>query len=223
MKARISEIFESIQGEGIYTGQKQVFVRFFGCNLNCNYCDTKLFRYDEYLPKDVLYLIQRFGNGYQAVSLTGGEPLLQKDFLKEMLPLIKKANKRVHLETNGTLSCALREVIDYIDIIAMDIKLPSSGAGPDLFSEHSEFLKIARNKDVFIKTIICPDTKESDILKAFSLVSLVDRNIPFVLQPNHFEFNQRLWERMEEFKTLGADYLNDIRMRLQFHKIVGAR
>lgn len=223
MKGRISEIFESIQGEGIYTGQKQVFVRFFGCNLNCNYCDTKLFRYDEYLPKDVLYLTLRFGNNYQSISLTGGEPLLQKDFLKELLPLVKKEKRLVYLETNGTLFCALKEIIDYVDIIAMDIKLPSSGGGADFSERHREFLKIARAKDVFIKAVICPETKESDILEAFSLVGLIDRTIPFVLQPNHFELNQRLWEKIEEFKSKGFSFLNDIRTMIQLHKIVGMR
>ena len=223
MKGRIAEIFESIQGEGIYTGVKQVFVRFFGCNLHCRYCDTKLYRYDEYLPQEVLYRVQRFGNASPFVALTGGEPLLQVDFLKEIASLLKHDGRVTYLETNGTLPGQLSEVIAKIDIIAMDIKLASSTGMPSFIAQHREFLKVAKAKEVFIKIVASKDTRASEMIEAFSLVAEFDKNIPVILQPNFFEFGQALWDRMEEFKALGQNYLNDIRVLAQFHKIVGAR
>ncbi|MFH0876779.1 MAG: 7-carboxy-7-deazaguanine synthase QueE, partial [Candidatus Omnitrophota bacterium] len=71
VKAKIAEIFESIQGEGIYAGQQQVFVRFFGCNLSCGFCDTPLATFKEYTVAALREEIAEF-SGYQALSLTGG-------------------------------------------------------------------------------------------------------------------------------------------------------
>ena len=82
IKGRISDVFESIQGEGPYVGERQIFVRLFGCNLNCKFCDTKLERFDEYTAPELLDRILEFRGNYHSISFTGGEPLLQKDFLK---------------------------------------------------------------------------------------------------------------------------------------------
>ena len=90
MTGKISEIFSSIQGEGIYAGERQVFARFAECNLRCSYCDTKFDSYREYTPGELLSEIASFGKGFHSVSFTGGEPLLQKDFLREILSLIKQ-------------------------------------------------------------------------------------------------------------------------------------
>ena len=109
--AFIKEIFQSIQGEALYIGEKQIFIRFCGCNLSCKYCDTdfkkdeevKIFGLDKQLSNPVsaeklLEIIKNYDA--KTISLTGGEPLLQTDFLREFLPL---TNKKIYLETNGTL------------------------------------------------------------------------------------------------------------------------
>ena len=128
MRARIAEVFDSVQGEGIYLGEKQLFVRFFGCNLSCKFCDTKLHRFLEYEPDELLEEIKLYGNGFHSISLTGGEPLLQNDFLKEIVRMTRDHGYRNYLETNGTLHSELKGIIDYLDIVAMDVKLPSSTA-----------------------------------------------------------------------------------------------
>ena len=69
---------------------------------------------------------------------------LHRDYLLKFLPELKKNNFSTYLETNGTLFGNLREVINFIDIIAMDIKLPSSTGKWDFWNEHAEFLKIAK-------------------------------------------------------------------------------
>jgi organic radical activating enzyme len=125
MKAKISEIFKSIQGEGVYQGTEQVFVRFFGCNVHCSFCDTRLNNYSEKTVEEVLKDILLLGE-CGAVSLTGGEPLIYADFIKILAAGLKASGKTIYLETNGILHENLKEVIDLTDVIAMDFKLPSS-------------------------------------------------------------------------------------------------
>ena len=136
MKARIVEVFDSIQGEGLYLGEKQIFVRFFGCNLSCSFCDTKPDRFMEYEPHELIKELKLYKSKYHSISFTGGEPLLAKDFLKEVFKATAKDGHRHYLETNGTLHFELEELIDYIDIVAMDVKLPSSSGMGNLWHQH---------------------------------------------------------------------------------------
>ena len=118
-KAKITEIFSSIQGEGLHIGEEQVFVRFYGCNLSCCFCDEKeKVLFSEYTPQGLIEEVIK--EGKNTISLTGGEPLLQVDFLKEILPVLKEKGKEIYLETNGMLVNNLIEVLDRIDIVSMD-------------------------------------------------------------------------------------------------------
>ena len=83
-KVKIKEIFASIQGEGPYVGYKQLFVRFCNCNLKCNYCDTEFMDGKDYNPCELADEVNKFSDVH-SVSLTGGEPLLQIEFLKDFL------------------------------------------------------------------------------------------------------------------------------------------
>ena len=161
-KGKIVEIFHSIQGEGLYVGAPQIFVRFYGCNLNCKFCDTKLTRFDKYSDIEAFEALLSFRDKFHSVCFTGGEPLLQKDFLKKVSTLIKQKGLVVYLETNGTLFNELSDIIDYVDIVAMDWKLSSSTGLRDFKEEHTEFLRIALEKDVFVKIVICNSTQFSE-------------------------------------------------------------
>ena len=141
---RIKEIFDSIQGEGPYIGYKQIFVRFCKCNLKCNYCDTE-FSPDEYFeefsPEELAAYLKKFDlKTVHSISLTGGEPLLAVDFLKKFLPLTGGA--KIYLETNATLADKLAEIIDFVDIIAADIKLESASGIKDSYKFHDKFFEI---------------------------------------------------------------------------------
>ena len=220
MTGRINEIFESIQGEGVYFGQRQVFVRFSGCNLSCNYCDTEFGLYREYQPGDVLLEIKALGTGFHSVSFTGGEPLLQKDFLKETLKLVKENGYSTYLETNGTLAKELREVIGDLDIVAMDIKLPSSTKCRAYWKEHADFLKVALKKDTFIKAVVSSDTAKDDIVKAVDLVKKIDPNVLFILQPNTYELSNGVMKKCLEFQDYCLKYLPNARILPQVHKFM---
>jgi organic radical activating enzyme len=204
MKGKISNIFESVQGEGIYLGEKQLFVRFFGCNLGCKFCDTKLVDFREYEPQQLLEELKGYKDTFHSVSFTGGEPLLQKDFLKEAMALTQKAGYKNYLETNGTLHSELKEVISYVDIIAMDVKLPSSTGQRGFWQEHREFLKVASDKEVFLKAVICHSTEESDLRQTLDLIKEINLALLLVLQPNSREDDERLREKMDNFKEICA-------------------
>ncbi|MFH1338365.1 MAG: 7-carboxy-7-deazaguanine synthase QueE [Candidatus Omnitrophota bacterium] len=224
MKAKVAEVFKSIQGEGIYLGEKQVFVRFYGCNLDhCRFCDTKLRSFKEYEPPELLERVKSEPGDFHSVSLTGGEPLVQSNFLKDFLPLVKQEGLRTYLETNATLPEALKDVIEYIDIVAADFKLPSSTGLKDFRGEHEAFLRIALRKEVFVKAVICKSTDLADLKRAVELLAKLKRDIPFVLQPNSFEFDMQLTDKIREFKNFALEYLSDVRRIPQMHKIAGVK
>jgi len=202
MKGKINEIFESIQGEGIYFGEKQIFVRFYGCDLGCDYCDTEQASFVEYEPHEVLDKIKLFNNSISSIAFTGGEPLQQKDFLKEVLQLTSKNGYKNYLETNGAFPEALADVIDYVDVVAMDIKLPSSIQGKDLWDEHRKFLNIGSKKEIFVKVIICKDTPEEELKKALDIVKELNKAIVFVLQPDYNENGSDINAKLEKFKEI---------------------
>jgi organic radical activating enzyme len=221
MKARIVEVFHSVQGEGIYLGEEQLFVRFFGCNLRCSFCDTKLDRFMEYEPHELLDEIKLYQGHFHSISFTGGEPLLQKDFLKEILKETRSKGHKNYLETNGTLVGELEDVIDLLDIVSMDLKLPSSASMGNLWGLHRRFLKIASRKDVFLKAIICAATREEDLKEATRLIKEINRSAVLVLQPNSFEDYYLLKERLENLRDACIKENVLTCVIPQMHKVVG--
>lgn len=229
MNARLIEFFQSIQGEGKYAGVKQVFVRFFECNMHCVWCDTPhsigdtTRHYKEMSLEEVFGEIQRFWPGSHSVSLTGGEPLLQYKFIKELLPLLNSANMPVHLETNGVLPDELSEVIDRVDVVSMDLKLPSSTQCRSYWEEHRKFLKIARKKDVFVKTVVSLQTSEEDIAASVDIVYEADPDMLFILQPNTFELGNGIMNLCQKYETVCSRRLNNVRILPQIHKMMKVR
>ncbi len=229
MKAKICEIFSSLQGEGKYLGEKQTFVRFYECNMHCVWCDTPYSigdvpgRFSEMTLKDILAEVMKLSEGCHSVSLTGGEPLMHKDFLKNFLPFLKDLHLKTYLETNGTLPNELSDVISDIDIVAMDIKLPSSTKCQSYWKEHEDFLKIALVKDVFIKTVVSSGTSKEDIVQAAALVAKVDPSILFILQPNFFDLKTGIMDTCMEFQKMCSGLLKDVRVIPQVHKFLKLR
>ena len=223
MKGRIHEVFDSVQGEGLYVGERQLFVRFFGCNLRCKFCDTRLESFMEYEPHELLQELKLYEDEYHSVSFTGGEPLLQKDFLKEALKLTREEGFRNYLETNGTLPYDLEEVIDYLDIVAMDIKLPSSTGDFSYWRTHRKFLEIASSKEIFVKLVICKSTHVEDIIKAVHLIRWVNSAITVILQPDTHDASFSIDKKIEYYKTLCENHYLSSCVIPQVHKAIGYR
>lgn len=227
--APVLEVFPSYQGEGKYVGVPQVFVRFAGCNLDCAWCDTpeagKQVKPDvrTWSLSGLLGEVSALASGCHSVSLTGGEPLLQKDFLKSLLPEIRKLGLARYLDSNGVLAPALAEVIAEIDIIAMDLKLPSSTGQPPQWGEHEAFLRIAKTKDVFIKMVISLATQLSDIAHAEELIRQTAPGVTVVLQPNSFELAEAVMEKCAEYQRYCSKSLGDVRIIPQIHRLMGWR
>ena len=246
-EAHIFEIFSSVQGEGLYIGERQIFVRFLMCNMSCAYCDSpeslvpqKTFRVEETPGKkdfkiynnpvtvdQLTGFVEQFNkqkNLHHSVSITGGEPLLQVDFLKNFLPKVKDRGLKVYLETNGTMPERLSEIIDAVDIIAMDIKLPSMTQAPDRLPEHKKVLEIAKAKETFVKIIFGKSSKPLEIENASKAIADVNDKIPLVLQPvtpvREIKHGPSP-EQMFSFHAIAKRHLNDVRVIPQIHKFLG--
>jgi 7-carboxy-7-deazaguanine synthase len=248
-EAQLSEVFSSFQGEGPYVGERQIFVRLAGCNLACQYCDSPqaLVLAPTYKVETVpgsrkfearqnpvsvetavgllVGLEGKPAGVHHSISLTGGEPLLQVDFLKEFIPELKKKMKLpIYLETNGVLPDRLSEVIEEIDIIAMDMKLPSATGQSAYWKEHLKFLEIAYLKEVFVKVVVTQGTSVSEIAEAASLIAQVDEKIPLVIQPvsPHGPVKHRpTAEELFAFHTVAKRKLKSVRVITQMHKVAG--
>lgn len=222
MKAKISEIFYSLQGEGIYQNRPQIFIRFWGCNLKCAFCDTSFPFYKELTLKEIIEVIQNYPYPRHSISLTGGEPLLQYKFLKELCFFLKEQNQKIYLETNGTLYKELQEVIDFIDIVAMDFKLPSSTKERVFWQEHKKFLRVAVEKEVFVKAVITPYTCFKDIFLTAEIIKEIEKNIPLILQPQ-YGYETLLWRHLETLREKLSETFLHVEVIPQLHKKLGIK
>ncbi len=223
MVGKIAEVFESIQGEGIYLGKRQIFVRFYGCNLSCKFCDTPLDNFTEYSAQGLFERLMQYPRDYHSIAFTGGEPLLQEAFLRQILGLTKKAGILNYLETNGSLSQELKKVIDFVDIIAMDLKLPSSTRSGDLWKNHQSFLKTALRREVFLKAVICHSTEDQDIQKSLKLIKDSKKRLALILQPNSYENDAELEKKMERFQKICSNANVAAWIIPQVHKLLGVK
>lgn len=229
MIAKLSEIFVSFQGEGPYAGVRQVFVRFFQCHMHCVWCDTpdsigdgkRDFR--EYTLAQLWHKVQPLTQGCHSVSLTGGEPLMQADFIKQFIPYIRKARLKVYLETSGVLHKELKKIVSGVDIVSMDMKLPSSTQERAFWKEHEEFLKIAKKKEVFIKAVITSQTKLEDVKRAVEIVKRIAPKVMFILQPNTFDLKDDVVDKCAEFHKYCLKSLPNARILPQMHKFINVR
>ena len=147
-EASVLEVFSSIQGEGAFVGQPQVFVRLAGCPLRCAWCDTphswivdgkrqarivalagqrtEPARADA--ERVATWVEEADPSGARPVSVTGGEPLLYPAFLVRLAAAL--APRRVHLETAGAHPHALARLVGLVGHVSLDLKLPSDLAPP---------------------------------------------------------------------------------------------
>jgi organic radical activating enzyme len=169
--------------------------------------------------------------GVSDISLTGGEPLLQTEFLSDVIIRMKNSTCngsvhrqpfRFHLETNGTLTGPMKQIDHLIDVIAMDIKLSSAtGLGP-LWEQHAEFLEACSVDKVFVKVVVAAESTQDEIVTASRLVSELSQNIPMILQPISGS-NQPTGEMLMGFQNTALGFLSDVRVIPQCHKILGVR
>ena len=136
-KIGISEIFLSIQGEGLYTGEPTIFVRFQGCDLGCTWCDSKYTWKPEskleskgWTSEEILNKVVDYDKdcsfGPDWVCITGGEPLQQLDGFCDLVLKLNKACYKVEVETSGLVSLPRGPEYNLVNSWVVDLKLPSS-------------------------------------------------------------------------------------------------
>lgn len=224
---RISEIFSSLQGEGPRMGERHLFIRFEACHLKCSYCDERLKRGMRMSIAQVLRKIdqlEKTKGPHAFISLTGGEPLLSVEFLKQLCLPLKARRYKILLETNGVLWQELRKVIGLCDLISMDWKLPSVGHTKDFLEEHLRFLRIAKSRKLYVKIPVSLGMNQGEYESHLRKVAAVAPRTPVFLQPVTFRKqkgcpSRKLWDLLIELQRTGSRIHSEVRIGIQLHKI----
>lgn len=172
MKGSVSSIesFGAVDGPGIRT---VIFLN--GCLLRCKYChNPEMWTHAEnnMTPEEIVNKVKRnkpyFNNGKGGVTFSGGEPLLQPDFLITTCKLLKEEGIHIALDTSGTGIGRYEEILPYIDLIILDIKDVTKNRFTELTSgditKSQEFLKVARqmHKEFWVRQVIVPGVHDSE-------------------------------------------------------------
>lgn len=204
-KGRVSEIFSGIQGEGLLVGERQIFIRLIGCNLHCAYCDTPASRSDlqeisvEGTPgrrdfysrtnpvevETVLAMVERLDQRriHHSISITGGEPLMQPEFCADLAAGLKAGGRMVMLETNGTLPDYISAIRPHLDLISMDIKIPTSTHLNDLMEIHRRFLLECQGVPTYAKIVVSSSTTDDEVLAAGRMIGEIAPETTLIIQP----------------------------------------
>lgn len=170
---KVSEIFESIQGEGATAGEPAVFLRLATCNLCCSWCDTKYtwdfnnYRYEDEVKSrrvpDVAAELARARA--RRLVITGGEPLLQQPGLTDLLSEL--AGFTLEIETNGTLAPAA-ELATRVDQWNVSPKLSTSGNRPGRSIKKPALAAFLATGRAWLKLVVADD---ADAREAEALVA----------------------------------------------------
>lgn len=204
---KVNEIFDSIQGEGVYATVPMTFIRLQGCNLACEWCDTAYARdsggFEMTIP-EITKVVQRIDlRQFRWICITGGEPLLHED-LKELVLALASRGYRIEVETNGTIEppAWYRKVDSWV----ADIKTPSSGwcgsSRPEWFN--------ARRKDQ-VKFVVADSADLEFVAKTLSGRICKPQIVISPVLPCDTQWRQTVWSFC---------VVNKYRFSLQLHKMV---
>ncbi|MBL8060672.1 MAG: 7-carboxy-7-deazaguanine synthase QueE [Chthonomonas sp.] len=178
MKLRIAEIFESIQGEGFWTGRPSIFIRISGCNLRCVWCDTPYASWEPEGPiREVEDILEEVTNSpIKDVVVTGGEPMLF-DGVVPLCEGLKRAGKTITIETAGTIRRDLP-----CDLMSISPKLRhSTPMGTDWEDRHEELRlnlpvinELTKAYNHQLKFVVNPEHPETGIDEINQLLTDLD-------------------------------------------------
>ena len=207
---KVVEIFESIDGEGIFAGFPATFIRLYGCNLRCSYCDSEYSfsgnNYTEMAIEDIVQKAQQYNHKH--ITLTGGEPLIHKD-VEKLIRALAGRNFKVNIETNGAV-----DISSYLKkrnvLFTLDYKCPSSGMEDKMLA--GNFLNV-RKCDV-VKFVVgsSDDLNTAEkIIKEYNL----NENCNVFLSPVFGKI-----EPVEIVDFILKRHLEGVRVQLQLHKYI---
>jgi len=204
-KIKVNEIFYSLQGESSYVGLPTIFIRLTGCPMRCNYCDTAYAfnAGDNFTIDHILEIISQYKT--KNVTVTGGEPLAQKECWSLLKQLCDRDYK-VSLETGGAIS--ISEIDKRVKII-LDIKTPGSGEEKNNFWGNLELIK-SNDEIKFVIT----DIKDYIWAKELLVREKLNEKALILFSPVFNDINP---------KYLAEWILKDqlpVRFQIQLHKII---
>lgn len=201
---RVTEIFESIQGESTHAGKPCVFVRFTGCDLRCQYCDTAYAFHGgtEMSRGEILERVA--SHGARFVCLTGGEPSLQKELPELAQDLIDRGYE-VSIETHGQrpldrLPRGVKKIVD--------LKTPGSG------EQHTDFRELERlGPGDELKVVVCDEADFRWAVRVLDELRLWDR-VPVLFSPSFEQVAPR------DLARWLLESRRPARLQLQLHKLI---
>lgn len=236
-RVKLSEIFTSIEGEGILFGTKTMFVRLAGCPLKCHWCDTPyalpMDSGSDYSIDEVKELISEnlHPNTYK-VNFTGGEPLVQHEAVIELAKFVRQKGLRTYLESACYDSAKFAKVLPYIDLVKIEFKLKDSKVVDQkhygsLLRSELDCLKqaISSGKTSYIKIVV---TNSSSLKEFKELVHEVFRVAKpseiagFIIQPS-YKIDEPTLDVLFGFYDAVYPMYDQVRVVPQLHKIIGVR
>ena len=218
---QVVEIFKSIQGEGTLIGSPMVFIRLWGCNMNCTWCDTRyswapefksITKRDNLTPEALVkYLLDHFPE-VTWFNFTGGEPTLWEEEIQQVNKLLQEQSKNTCIQTNGKEW--KEQLFSSLDKVCMDIKCPTSGEISDL----SSIGKLRKQDE--IKLVL---GSQEDVDYAKEIISSYQTDASIIIQPVLTSdegldayYDQLKW-LINEFSSMNTD---KIRILPQLHQLL---
>lgn len=209
----------SIETMGLVDGPGiRVVVFMQGCPLRCLYChnpDTwNKNEGEEYTPEEVVKKLGRFKNYFKSsnggVTFSGGEPLMQSEFLLETLKLCKEEGINTCIDTSGTGNGNYDEILKYVDLVLYDVKHLSEEGYKDMtgidMEESEKFLEACMRSGtkLWIRQVVVPGKTDSEeyILKLKEFIKTLDNVEKVELLPYHLL-------GVNKYETLGIKYRLD--------------
>jgi 7-carboxy-7-deazaguanine synthase len=233
VKLKVSEIFCSLQGEGLRVGEPSVFLRLSGCNFRCVHCDTR-YSWDSGDDLEIDKIVAKISEyGIKSLIITGGEPTLQAAGLIDLANRLLSLGYSIACETNGSvLGPNVIEFLNSIDLVAVSPKLKSF-IGKYIEDYNDVVIDLLRKLRTrfFLKFVI---TKKDDFGEVLSFLRLCEQNgikdVEVFLQPNsmlcssvneYISFLRQLWGAAIDFqRQLYVEGLSfKVRMIPQLHRL----
>jgi len=234
---KLSEIFTSIEGEGILFGTKTMFVRLAGCPFKCHWCDTPyalpMDSGIEYSIEEVKEIISKSlqPNTYK-INFTGGEPLVQHEAVIELAKFVRQKGLRVYLESSCYDAMRFAKVLPYIDICKVELKLRDSKIVNEkqysnLLKNEQECLRQAINngKTTYIKVVVTNSSnleEFKDIVAEVFRIAKPSELAGFIIQPS-YRIDEPTLDVLFGFYDTVYPLYDQVRVVPQLHKIIGAR
>ncbi len=208
----MAERFVSINGEGRRAGELAVFLRFCKCNLQCSFCDTRWANSDD-VNAEVMTVRQLtdfvMSTGIQNITLTGGEPLLQKN-IGSLISELDALGLNIEIETNGSVPLKTLAPFPAHTSITMDYKLPGSGMEKFMCTENFSYLT-KTDTVKFVVGGLMDLNRAVEIIRTFDLTARCFVYFSPVFGKIHPDI---IVSFMKEHR------LNQVRLQLQLHKYI---